>query len=572
MADCRRGLIDRVLVKSISRFARNTKECLETIRELKSLGVGVYFEKENIDTATMSGEMMTALFASFAQAESESISGNMRWGIQKRMQAGTYIPANLPYGYTLQDHSIRIVEEQAVIVQRIFKEYLSGKSTERIASDLREEGIPCKSGEVAWDSTAIRYIISNEKYIGDSVWQKYFSTDTLPYKCRLNRGQKVSYYAYGTHEGIVPKEDFEKANALMKSRAQKITLTKNSPYAFRKKIVCGDCQSLFRRKVVRGITYWVCIGHDKKRHGLKCGITPIAEDEITNEKYCGDVLLQKTYTSDCISRKVIRNTGQLPMYLVQNHHEGIVERKTFDAVQAEMARRSAGKSPSKKNAPTGMTSYASKYALSERLVCGECGTLYRRCTWSKQGRKRVVWRCVSRLDYGTKYCHNSPTLDEEPLQKAILAAINSVMSEKSTLIRKITSAMEMELAPVPGESMSLADIERQLGELNDQTRELVAESARAEDATACTAQLRAVMNEAAVLKEKRALIEEQRQSNAQAVRRIEDAAAAMAQASTHISEWDEALIRQLVDTVKVNSAEKITVFLRGGVQVEQDMI
>ena len=127
------------------------------------------------------------------------------------------------------------MEEQAVIVQRIFKEYLSGKSTERIASDLREEGIPCKSGEVAWDSTAIRYIISNEKYIGDSVWQKYFSTDTLPYKCRLNRGQKVSYYAYGTHEGIVPKEDFEKANALMKSRAQKITLTKNSPYAFRKK-------------------------------------------------------------------------------------------------------------------------------------------------------------------------------------------------------------------------------------------------------------------------------------------------------------------------------------------------
>ena len=137
LADCRRGLIDRVLVKSISRFARNTKECLETIRELKSLGVGVYFEKENIDTATMSGEMMTALFASFAQAESESISGNMRWGIQKRMQAGTYIPANLPYGYTLQDHSIRIVEEQAVIVQRIFKEYLSGKSTERIASEQR---------------------------------------------------------------------------------------------------------------------------------------------------------------------------------------------------------------------------------------------------------------------------------------------------------------------------------------------------------------------------------------------------------------------------------------------------
>ena len=105
---------------------------------------------------------------------------------------------------------------------------------------------------------------------------------------------------------------------------------------------------------------------------------------LTNEKYCGDVLLQKTYVRDCISKQVVRNTGQLPMYLVRNNHQGIVDRKTFDAVQTEMARRSAGKSPSKKNASTGMTSYASKYALSERLVCGECGTLYRRCTWKKE--------------------------------------------------------------------------------------------------------------------------------------------------------------------------------------------
>ena len=312
---CRQGKIDMILAKSVSRFARNTVDTLNFTRELRSLGIPVIFEEQNINSIYPESEFLITLHGAFAQAESESISGNMRWGIQKRMQAGTYIPANLPYGYTLQDHSIRIVEEQAVIVQRIFKEYLSGKSTERIASDLREEGIPCKSGEVAWDSTAIRYIISNEKYIGDSVWQKYFSTDTLPYKCRLNRGQKVSYYAYGTHEGIVPKEDFEKANALMKSRAQKITLTKNSPYAFRKKIVCGDCQSLFRRKVVRGITYWVCIGHDKKRHGLKCGITPIAEDEITNAfirlyyklKHHGEPILMGMTTS----LQAIRNRRML---------------------------------------------------------------------------------------------------------------------------------------------------------------------------------------------------------------------------------------------------------------------
>ena len=450
---CRQKKIDLVLTKSISRFARNTVDCLDYVRALRTLGIAVIFEKENINTLESDSEMLITLLGAFAQAESESISANVRWGKRQAMREGkTIIQYNRLYAYEKGENGKpKIIQEQAEVVRSIYDQYLSGASLRMIKDRLEAEQIPNVTGGSQWTITAIRSI-------------------------------------------------------------------------------------------------------------------------LTNEKYCGDVLLQKTYISDCISRKVIRNTGQLPMYLVQNHHEGIVERKTFDAVQAEMARRSAGKSPSKKNAPTGMTSYASKYALSERLVCGECGTLYRRCTWSKQGRKRIVWRCVSRLDYGTKYCHNSPTLDEEPLQKAILAAINSVMSQKSTLIRQITSAMEMELAPVPGESMSLADIERRLDELNDQTRELVAESARAEDASACTAQLRAVMNEAAVLKEKRALIEEQRQSNAQAVRRIEDAAAAMAQASTHISEWDEALIRQLVDTVKVNSAEKITVFLRGGIQVEQDMI
>ena len=450
---CKQKKIDIVLTKSISRFARNTVDCLNYIRALRELGIAVIFEKENINTLEADSEILITMLGAFAQAESESISANVRWGKRQAMREGkTIIQYNRLYAYEKgEDGKPKIIQEQADVVRSIYDQYLSGASLRMIKDRLEAEQIPNVTGGSQWTITAIRSI-------------------------------------------------------------------------------------------------------------------------LTNEKYCGDVLLQKTYISDCISRKVIRNTGQLPMYLVQNHHEGIVERKTFDAVQAEMARRSAGKSPSKKNAPTGMTSYASKYALSERLVCGECGTLYRRCTWSKQGRKRIVWRCVSRLDYGTKYCHNSPTLDEEPLQKAILAAINSVMSQKSTLIRQITSAMEMELAPVPGESMSLADIERRLGELNDQTCELVAESARAEDATACTAQLRAVMNEAAVLKEKRALIEEQRQSNAQAVRRIEDAAAAMAQASTHISEWDEALIRQLVDTVKVNSAEKITVFLRGGIQVEQDMI
>ena len=141
---------------------------------------------------------------------------------------------------------------------------------------------------------------------------------------------------------------------------------------------------------------------------------------LLNEKYCGDVLMQKSYVSDCISKKVVKNTGQLPRYLVRDNHPAIISRDVYNAAQAELARRNALNSPSPKQAPTGRSCYTSKYALSERLVCGECGTLYRRCSWKRDGKKRVVWRCISRLDYGKKYCHDSPTMDEEPLQRAIL--------------------------------------------------------------------------------------------------------------------------------------------------------
>ena len=206
---------------------------------------------------------------------------------------------------------------------------------------------------------------------------------------------------------------------------------------------------------------------------------------LTNEKYCGDVLLQKTYISDCISKKLIRNTGQLPMYLLENHHEGIIDRQTFNAVQAEVARRNAAKSPSKKNAPTGRTSYTSKYALSERLVCGECGTLYRRCTWARNGQKRAVWRCVSRLDYGTKYCHDSPTLDEKPLQRAILTAINKAMSSPDDLIHQITEAVEKEVSPLPGQLISLSDVERRLNDLESQFNALLEQAAEQTNCLDC---------------------------------------------------------------------------------------
>lgn len=198
--------------------------------------------------------------------------------------------------------------------------------------------------------------------------------------------------------------------------------------------------------------------------GAKWDISQI-RSILGNEKYCGDVLMQKTFTQDCINKKVIKNTGQLPMYLIQNNHPAIVSREIYQAVQAEKTRRSASASPSKRTSSTGRSCYASKFALSERLVCGECGTLYRRCTWKRNGKTRIVWRCVSRLDYGTKYCHQSPTMDEEPLQQTIMAAINSVMDSKGIICSQITEAAVEETGILPNSTMTLGEINRRREEL-----------------------------------------------------------------------------------------------------------
>ena len=287
---------------------------------------------------------------------------------------------------------------------------------------------------------------------------------------------------------------------------------------------------------------------------------------LQNEKYCGDVLMQKTFRQDFISRKTIKNTGQLPMYLIENHHDAIVDRDKFNKVQTEMARRSAARSPSQKS-PTGLASYASKYALSERLVCGECGTLYRRCTWTQKGVKRIVWRCVSRLDYGKKYCHSSPTLDEAPLQQAILAAISTMMASKETLIRQITGSLKAEVIPFPGGGLSLGDIDRRLAELEAQFQKLLKQAAN--DPAAYSGQFKEILDEQTFMKEKRTAILAESKHNAEINQRIMDAAELLDRDTFNITEWDESIIRQMVDTVKVMSKNEIIVTLKGGAEINQ---
>ena len=289
---------------------------------------------------------------------------------------------------------------------------------------------------------------------------------------------------------------------------------------------------------------------------------------LTNEKYCGDVLLQKTFIQDCISKEVIPNTGQLPKYLVQDHHEPIVSRETFDAVQLEMARRSAKAGATRKSTPTGRGKYSGKHVLSNLLFCGECGTAYRRCVWTQRGIKRPVWRCVSRLDYGKKFCTQSPTLDEGPLQQAILAAVNAAMLDHDTLARQLTAAMERELAPIPGESMSLADIDRALEELSGQFNSLLAEAA-ATPGEDYTEQFRELSESTARLKEQKAQLEGVYQEQSQIQKRLRAVSAAMEHMTAELTEWDEEIIHQLLEKVTVLSREKIRVTFRDGREIEQ---
>lgn len=314
LVDCRRGLIDRVLVKSISRFARNTKECLEAIRELKSLGVGVCFEKENIDTATMSGEMMTALFASFAQAESESISGNMRWSYRQRMTNGTFLPSSVPYGYKICNKELVIDEKQAEIVRSIFKSYLAGTSITEIASLLNRTGIPTRknnSGGV-WHKTSIRYILSNERYIGDSLWQKTYMTDAFPPVMVRNRGEKEMYYAEATHPAIISREEFDAVQILLEQRAKRYPHSKNSS-PFDQKIFCGQCGSSFRKKVSRGTLFWICWKHSEDI--LNCPVAQVPDAELRasflrfyyNLKMHGEAI----FSEMLLSLQIIRNRRML---------------------------------------------------------------------------------------------------------------------------------------------------------------------------------------------------------------------------------------------------------------------
>lgn len=280
IADCKRGWIDMVLVKSVSRFARNTKDFLKVTRELKAIGVGIFFEEQNINSSMVSGEMLASIFAALAQKESESISQNMRMSYKRRMERGTYLPNSLPYGYRLAAREIEIDQARAKIIRRIFSDYLSGLSMSKIADCLNTEQVKCVSGR-RWSVSSISYILTNERYIGDSLWQKTYMTDVVPYKHRRNTGELTKYYAEATHPPIIEKDTFTLVQELIQKRQEQFSQEQpKHSYPLRRKITCGHCGTTYRRKIVREVCYWCCPTHDRNK--IECPITQISEEKITS--------------------------------------------------------------------------------------------------------------------------------------------------------------------------------------------------------------------------------------------------------------------------------------------------
>lgn len=443
--DCMAGKIDMVITKSISRFARNTLDCLQYIRQLKDKSIPVYFEKENINTMDSKGEILLTIMSSLAQEESRNISTNVKWGLTHRFQNGeVMVNHNRFLGYTKdEDRKLIIDFEGAEIVKRIYREYLEGASLFDIGKGLEADGILTGADKEKWRPESIKKILKNEKYIGDA-------------------------------------------------------------------------------------------------------------------------LLQKTYTIDFLSKKRVANIGIVPQYYVENNHEPIIPRELYMQVQEELVRRSNLYDSN----TGGKRVYSSKFALSSIVFCSECGEIYRRVHWNNRGKQSTVWRCVSRLEEKGKDC-SSPTLLESVLQDAVIKAINQVVSSRDgfifTLLKNIETALDAELHE------DTEDIDTKLGEFQNELLHYVELNARAGASnTKYDKEYEALANSIRELRSQRQSIVENSAERQCKRQRITEMTEFLQNQSGEITEYDDKLVRQLVERITVFE-DKLEIEFKSGVEIEVAM-
>ena len=450
---CKRGHIDLIITKSLSRFARNTVDCLETVRLLKANGIGVYFETENINTLTESSEFLITLFSGFAQAESESLSKNVAWGKAKSAEAGKVtFQYKKMLGYRKgADGQPEIVPEEAEVIKRIYHRYLDGCTLGQIKRELDEDNVPTAQGVEFWSPAIIHNILTNEKYIGDA-------------------------------------------------------------------------------------------------------------------------LLQKTYVTDCISKKVKKNQGERAMYYVENNHPAIISREMFDQVRNEMTRRSSKRKVLQKSGKTELGKYSGKYALTELLVCGECGSPYKRVTWARNGKKRIVWRCVSRLEFGTQYCHNSPTLDESKLHSAILASMNEFAAIRQEVCPDVLAMAEEAKQALSQAGAKLLELKKHMETVSREQSDLLDRLLENMGDAELNAKMKALTDEKESLKAQILDARQMEVSLEEQATRHQQMWDSIMECSAGYTEFADEFVRQIIQKITVEDEETIRIHFRDSEMViEQEL-
>ena len=450
--DCQNGRIDYIITKSVSRFARNTVECLEYVRSLKAQGIGIFFEEQNIDTLKNESELYLVIYAGFAQSESESISKHITWTYRKKFEEGK---VSFQYknflGYRKgADSQPEIVPEEAAIVERIYEMLLAGQPVKMIVQTLQAEKIE------------------------------------IP-------GKNLS----------------------------------------------------FSKNMIMNI--------------------------LRNEKYCGDCILQKTVTVDCISKTRKANQGEAPMYIVENNHPAIISREVFNRVQEELIRRQALRAKSDKTSITATGKY-SKYALTEVLQCAECGSRYRRVTWTAHGRKKIVWRCISRLDYGTKHCKDSITVEEEALHGAVVRVLNRFHTEDESTYLTLMKATIGEAIGINGGSEEIDLLTRRIDTLNKRMLDLVNETVAAgKDVESSEDEFKGISDQIEQLNRRIAAIQESVRGDATRQARLEEIQSIIAKRNANETQYDDSIVRQMIECIKVHNDGKLTIIFGGGYEIEETL-
>ena len=431
--DCNAGNIDMIITKSISRFARNTLDCLKYIRQLKDMNIPVLFEKESINTMDAKGEVLITIMASLAQQESQSLSQNVKMGLQYRYQQGkVQINHNRFLGYTKDaDGNLVIDPEQAETVKRIYREYLEGLSMDKIAAGLERDGILTGAGGKKWHTSTINKILRNEKYIGDA-------------------------------------------------------------------------------------------------------------------------LLQKTYTTDFLNKTRVKNNGLVPQYYVEGDHEAIIPKDIYLQVQEELVRRRVGKT----SANGKKRNYSCNHCFSQIVICGECGEMFRRLHWNNRGVKSIVWRCISRLESTGLECH-ARTINELVLQDVVVKAINQMLGDKSSY----QAQLQLNIAAVIRASQATAidSIDEKLMALQ---QELIQKANSKEDYDE-------IADEIFRLRELRQKTTVDTAVRDEQIKRINDLQDYISQQTTLLKEFDEALVRRWVKQITIWD-DRITVELKSGVSIDVD--